>query len=52
VRHGMISSDDLKLFSFADDPATALSLLQKGIKSQAEEKPPAFAHSCTPEGRR
>ena len=27
VRHGMISPDDLHLFKFADDPATALDLL-------------------------
>jgi uncharacterized protein (TIGR00730 family) len=52
VRHGMISPEDLKLFSFADDPAEALSVLQKGRSAQPEEKPPAFAHSCTPRHRR
>jgi uncharacterized protein (TIGR00730 family) len=46
VRHGMISPQDLGLFSFADDPATALKLLQKGLKAHPEEEPPAFAHSC------
>jgi uncharacterized protein (TIGR00730 family) len=45
VRHGMISPEDLKLFSFADDPATALGLLQKGLRAQPEGTPPAFAHS-------
>jgi len=48
VRHGTISREDLDLFSFADNPAAALRLLQKGIKTQPEEDPPAFAHSCTP----
>jgi uncharacterized protein (TIGR00730 family) len=52
VRHGMISPEDLKLFSFADDPAGALGLLQKGVRAQPEETPPAFAHSCTPQPRR
>ena len=51
VRHGMISPKDLKLFSFADDPVKALSLLQN-LRAQPEEKPPAFAHSCTPQRRR
>jgi len=49
VRHGMISPEDLKLFSFADDPASALGLLQKGLRAQPEKTLPAFAHSCTPE---
>jgi uncharacterized protein (TIGR00730 family) len=48
VRHGTISPEDLKLFTFADDPATALALLKKGLSTQPEEKLPAFAHSCTP----
>jgi uncharacterized protein (TIGR00730 family) len=48
VRHGMISPEDLKLFRFADDPPSALGLLQKGLSAQPEETPPAFAHSCTP----
>jgi len=51
VRHGMISPDDLSLFKFADDPATALGLLQAGIIADPEPEPeaaPAFAHSRTP----
>ncbi len=45
IRHGMISSEDLKLFKFVDDPATALKLLQDSIEVDSEEKTPAFA--CT-----
>jgi uncharacterized protein (TIGR00730 family) len=52
VRHGMIGPEDLKLFSFADDPAGALSLLQKALRAQPAETPPAFAHSCTPQPQR
>jgi len=28
VRHGTINADDLKLFQYADDPETALAILQ------------------------
>jgi hypothetical protein len=31
LRHGMISESDLDLFEFADDPETALRLLQEGL---------------------
>lgn len=48
VRHGMISREDLSLFRFADDPATALALLQQGIAEVPEEAEPAFAHSRRP----
>ena len=48
VRHGMINADDLSLFSFADDPATALRLLQAGGDSEPVTKTPAFAHSRKP----
>lgn len=48
VRHGMVSADDLALFHFADDPASALELL-KGVAGPAAAEPmdrlPAFAHS-------
>ncbi len=47
VRHGMINRGDLALFRFADDPATALALLQAGIAAEAEEATPAIAHSRT-----
>jgi uncharacterized protein (TIGR00730 family) len=45
VRHGMIDREDLALFQFADNPATALGLLQAGISAELEEKTPAIAHS-------
>src|SRR6202012_3269850 len=45
VRHGMISPADLKLFAFADDPGSALKLLQSAIEVGSEEKTPAFAQS-------
>ncbi len=48
ARHGMIGREDLSLFSFADDPATALALLQAGIAAVPEEAAPAFAHSRQP----
>jgi uncharacterized protein (TIGR00730 family) len=51
VRHGMISREDLELFRYADDPATALGLLQDGLAAEPEKKPPAFAHSQTPSDR-
>lgn len=44
-RHGMISSEDLKLFRFADDPASALKMLQQAVEVGQEEKTPAFAPS-------
>jgi hypothetical protein len=49
VRHGTISREDLALFRFADDPATALGLLQAGIAAELEEATPAIAHSRTPQ---
>jgi uncharacterized protein (TIGR00730 family) len=49
VRHGMINREDLALFQFADDPATALGLLQAGIVAELEEATPAIAHSRTPQ---
>ena len=49
VRHGMISSDDLALFQFADDPATALQLLQAGIAADLEVSTPAIARSRGPQ---
>ena len=47
VRHGMIDPEDLALFQYADDPATALRLLQARLVPQAEEATPGFAHSRT-----
>ena len=48
VRHGMIDKRDLDLFRFADDPATALALLQAGMAPATETETPAIAHSRTP----
>ena len=45
VRHGMISPEDLELFEWADDPPTALALLQTGLAATPEGPTPAFAGS-------
>jgi hypothetical protein len=47
VRHGMISRDDLALFTYADDPNAALGLLQAALAGDLEEATPAFAGSRT-----
>ena len=47
VRHGMIDREDLALFQFADDPASALGILQAGIAMELDEATPAIAHSRT-----
>jgi uncharacterized protein (TIGR00730 family) len=49
ARHGLIDRADLSLFAFADDPATALALLEKGVAEPPQEEAPAFAHARTPE---
>ena len=50
VRHGMVDPEDLSLFQWADDPATALGLLQQEIAAEWVEATPAVAHSRTPQG--
>jgi uncharacterized protein (TIGR00730 family) len=45
VRHGMIAREDLQLFEFADEPATALSKLQAALVPEPAEGTPAFAPS-------
>jgi uncharacterized protein (TIGR00730 family) len=61
VRHGTISQEDLALFTFVDDPATALELLTAGLTptaaqtisgEPAPDATPAFAPSrrCPDEG--
>ena len=53
VRHGMIGAEDLTLFGYADDPPTALKLLQRGIAPTHESEPkkmPDFAPSRIPPG--
>jgi uncharacterized protein (TIGR00730 family) len=47
VRHGMIDREDLELFQYADDPATALGLLQSRLLPEADEATPGFTHSRT-----
>ena len=49
VRHGMISPEDLGLFQYADDPATALGLLQASLADERQEATPAIARSRTPD---
>ncbi|HEY8926684.1 MAG TPA: TIGR00730 family Rossman fold protein [Polyangia bacterium] len=38
VRHGTVSAEDLKLFKFVDDPATALKTLQAGLIPTAAQR--------------
>ena len=45
VRHGTISPDDLDLFQFADDPQSALKILQQGLSLETAPSTPAFARS-------
>jgi uncharacterized protein (TIGR00730 family) len=47
VRHGMITAHDLELFHYADDPASALRLLQERLVPGAEQATLGFAHSET-----
>ncbi len=46
VRHGMISPADLALFQFADEPAAALEILQKGIETETGGATPAIAQTA------
>lgn len=45
VRYGMISPEDLDLFQYADDPVTALGLLQAQLGAESPEATPDFAGS-------
>jgi uncharacterized protein (TIGR00730 family) len=47
VRHGMIDRNDLELFRYADDPQTALALLQNELQAESAGVSPNFAHSMT-----
>ncbi len=49
ARHGMISQEDLQLFRFVDDPATALEMLQGSLTAEQGAETPAIASSSTPE---
>jgi uncharacterized protein (TIGR00730 family) len=51
VKYGMIAPEDLNLFQFADDPASAFELLKAGLARYAQpETPetPAIARSTNP----
>ncbi len=52
VKYGMISPEDLELFQFADDPATAFELLKDGLEAYALQhdtpEVPAVAKSGEP----
>jgi uncharacterized protein (TIGR00730 family) len=57
IKYGTISADDLKLFEFADDPASALAILKEGLtrlylepeQPQHEKETPAIAKSVVPD---
>jgi hypothetical protein len=52
VKHGMISPEDLNLFQFADDPATAFELVKAGLTAYAMQvdtpETPAISKSRIP----
>jgi uncharacterized protein (TIGR00730 family) len=48
VRHGTIAREDLALFSFADTPDAAFTILQQKLPTHPEPATPAFAKSRTP----
>jgi len=49
ARYGMIGSEDLALFTYADDPVTALEYVQREVAPREEPpKTPDFAHSRKP----
>jgi len=47
LRYGAIGPEDLELFHFADDPQSALGILQRGLSLEMADKTPAFAQSST-----
>ncbi len=47
VRYGMIAKEDLNLFHFADDPATALGILRASLAVDTDPTSPQFAKSRT-----
>jgi len=53
VKHGMISPEDLNLFQYADDPATAFAMLKKDLEiwAQQQDAPeaPAISRSVNPQ---
>lgn len=51
ARHEVISPEDLKLFTFIDDPGAAFAHLQRVLTVSAGPETPAFAHSRHIESR-
>jgi uncharacterized protein (TIGR00730 family) len=51
VRHGVIAAEDLLLFEFADEPETALRILQDKLEPAPATPVPCFAHSRTERNR-
>src|SRR3954467_9490540 len=53
VKYGMIAPEDLELFQFADDPATALELLKAGLNTYALQpdtpEMPSISKSVNPQ---
>jgi uncharacterized protein (TIGR00730 family) len=53
VRHGMVSPEDLDLFQYADDPATAFEMLKKDLERWAHQleipETPAISKSVNPQ---
>ena len=47
ARHGVISTEDLSLFEFADSPQAALQIVQARLEPETQDSTPAFAHSHT-----
>jgi hypothetical protein len=45
VRHGMISREDVDLFQYVDEPATAFHVLQAGLDVESNATGPDFAGS-------
>jgi uncharacterized protein (TIGR00730 family) len=47
LRHGMISTEDLDLFQFADTPEAALQVLRATLEPVTHDQTPGFTHSRT-----
>jgi uncharacterized protein (TIGR00730 family) len=54
VRHGTVAAEDLQLFEFVDDPATAMERLREHLSIvdivEPEKETPAIAETAKPEG--
>jgi uncharacterized protein (TIGR00730 family) len=52
VRHGVISEEDVRLFAFVDDPASALQILQNRLTLEEDAPSPTIARSAVPTAAR